>query len=316
MKNTIFATQEDHQEIETFINVFFNDNPTGIMVLDASNKVLYHNSMIEHIFENDFDAINSTMGNFMKCSYLEDVQVCGTTRKCPNCSIRNAVNNVKEYNCVEKGVQINKTFLLNGKPSVKWLSASFFPFNYQSKRLTVVSMIDTTELVRLRMESDLNSDQANAGQMKHSYEFHDQVIDALSKNIGNSTLIQIEMPETEKTLKAFGTLWKKEFINSLYNYLMALDETDKIICKCESDKFMIFYPESFNNFDFLEAYLIQYENGLVPLKNDFVIKGLHIHITENRLISLLESDSVHLEYFKLLSQLDTSNHLEIKTHNL
>lgn len=316
MKNIFDATQKDHKDIENFINVFFNDNPTGIMVLDAFNKVLYHNSMIEHIFEYDLDEVNSMMGNLMRCNYLDDVQLCGTTHNCSNCSIRNAAEKSRKFNKVVKGVQINKTFKLNGKVSVKWLNASFFPFMFQTKQLLAVSLIDTTELVKLRMESELSKEQNQFGHMKESFEFHDKVLEHLSGVPGKSTLIQIEIPVAKKTFDTFGTLWKNEFIKSFYSYLTDMDNQDKITCACESDKFLIFYTDSFEDFDFLESYLLQYNSGLMPNINHFIIKGVHVETSAQRLKVLVESDLVHLEYFKLLSHLDTSIPLEIQTYNL
>ncbi len=124
--------------------------PTALFVLDKDARILDLNKQAAQLAGHDEVMLHRLCGDVLHClNTTNDPDACGTTEFCPDCIIRNTVLE----SCSGKTVVKRRADLLvqEGKRSYKRVFLiSSSPFEHDGKPMSLLSMEDITELVKLR----------------------------------------------------------------------------------------------------------------------------------------------------------------------
>lgn len=121
---------------------------TAVFLVDKNLKVKKVNSAYKELFEkNEEEVLNKLCGNSMGCSFAEESkQLCGTTKECGKCSIRNCINSGFENIENVQNTYITREFYINGIAKMKYFRIKTKYVNYENEDMAIIAIDDVTEL--------------------------------------------------------------------------------------------------------------------------------------------------------------------------
>lgn len=129
----------------------------GIFLIDKNFKVKYMNKMMRELLKKTKTAeeyTDKTCGNVLECIYTRgNIEECGTTEECKNCSLRNKLTEVFEN---EKTFQIDQTLFTLEKENNKKLTFKIKgqKIKNEEKEYLLLEFEDAEFEKKLKMESD------------------------------------------------------------------------------------------------------------------------------------------------------------------
>ena len=121
---------------------------TAVFLVDKNLKVKKVNSAYKELFEkNEEEVLNKLCGNSMGCSFAEESgKICGTTKECEKCNIRNCINSGFENIENVQNTYITREFYINGIAKMKYFRIKTKYVNYENEDMAIIAIDDVTEL--------------------------------------------------------------------------------------------------------------------------------------------------------------------------
>lgn len=171
------------EESERLMKQFIDFNPIGSLILNDSFEILSINETLKSYFEFDINQDEDYFGNIFKCQYLANSnESCGSKKQCANCKIRNSIINAFEFSRVIKNLQVNKWFFTNGEKVIKWFDMTIVPIDMNGTSFVWISLIDLTELMKYKIEFELNQVLSEEENIIEKDKFHDNVMQCIRTN--------------------------------------------------------------------------------------------------------------------------------------
>jgi len=129
------------------LEVIFDAVPIGMMLVDENRKVTRVNDAIRRMVHRDFrEIINNPVGIALGCVNCNSIaENCGKTRNCEKCMFRIAIENSLCSKKPSHKVEIQPTFIVEGKQISPWLNVNAIPAMIDGDRFTVIALEDITE---------------------------------------------------------------------------------------------------------------------------------------------------------------------------
>lgn len=148
------------RSLENFSKVF-TTVPVGLLLLNE-NLVIQQASktMMTMVLREPAEVIGERAGAGLGCIHSHDVpQGCGFSNLCPECPLRNGVQNV-----IATGESIREkilclTLLINGEPRERWLRVSAEPVSIDNSRYVIVAVDDVTDLVEAKARLQVSEER-------------------------------------------------------------------------------------------------------------------------------------------------------------
>lgn len=168
---------------------FFHDNahlrsiidalPSAIFVVDSNFTIFDMNPAAAELFGIDSDVeLYRLCGETMHCMYAATAKDgCGTSEYCPDCVVRNSVENCRKGKKTHRKkykMKIKK----NGKFSDVYMLITASPFDFDSDHFVLLVIEDISEVILLK---DLIPICSNCKKIRNDENYWEAVTDYLNK---------------------------------------------------------------------------------------------------------------------------------------
>jgi len=301
--------KELSDESDNLIQQIIDLNPIGSLIINDTFDILSINETMKGYFKYDIKQTDNYFGNIFKCQYLQNSNdECGSLKRCGNCKIRNSIASAFEFKRVIKNLQVNKWFIINGEKNIKWFDMTIVPFEIKGKNYMWISLIDLTELMKYKIELELNQVLSDEENNIEKDKFHDNVMECIRTNcyIGDEAyLTLIELKHSQDIQNKFGSLWRDDYISSFYRFLNEQTEANEYICRYSSNQFLVFLPckEGYDFKKLLEC-VSEYQYKQFHMIDSVIIKTIKLRMDSANVKEIVAGDQLHIEYFKALTVLE------------
>lgn len=307
------------EESSKLMKQFIELNPIGSIILNEHFEIVNINERVKNYFEGDINLAENFFGNIFNCHTVYGNQgICGTKHQCSNCKIRNSLLNALEQNQIIKNLHVNKIFVGKGIQQIKWFDMTIVPIEIRMQKYLWLSLIDLTELMRYKLEFEMNtilSDEDNAVDKDY---FHEDVMNCIRTNCytgGEAYLVLIELKHTESVQENFGALWRNDYLSSFHHYLKDNLDVADFVCRYSQNQFMTFLPcKDEVQFQMFLKKLKNYEYSHFNTNDGVVTRGIKFKMNSENIKEIVGKDGLYIEYFKaisLLEQLDEEDIFEL-----
>ncbi|HWQ64881.1 MAG TPA: PAS domain S-box protein, partial [Methanospirillum sp.] len=133
-------------ERNNFLQVF-RAAPVGLILLNTDTVITQANKALsELILLDPADIIRKRGGGGLGCIHSEeDPRGCGYSSSCPNCPLRTGIEAVIKDGVSIHGTVIPLTLMIEGHPSLRWLSINAEPVEIECSSYVIVAIDDITE---------------------------------------------------------------------------------------------------------------------------------------------------------------------------
>lgn len=134
------------KERENFLKIFASA-PVGLLLIDLETVVRQANKQASHLVLRDpGEMINQRTGAALGCLHsAESPKGCGFGSACPNCPLRQAIENVLKKGSTVRDAEIQLTLLVNDRPTTRWLNINIEPIQIDQMQYAIVLLDDITE---------------------------------------------------------------------------------------------------------------------------------------------------------------------------
>ncbi|MCD4712723.1 MAG: hypothetical protein K8R73_05510 [Clostridiales bacterium] len=316
MKSVEFSDALQNGQLTGEFQYLLDKNPIGIIFLDDNYKVAYTNEQVESYFLNDLELSSKNFGNIFHCEFVtESGELCGSTKQCRNCKMRNSAIKSKEHGQTIKNVKVKRTFNIRDNRSTKWLDMTFTPFKLGKSEYTWVSILDLTQLMYAKYSRGHDSKEADDNFAFSKDHFHENVMKSLTMECEDDTGVYMIMMSIKEELQIdnrFGYVWKDELIDNYQEQVENMLGESGHFCRYSQDKFLVYLPCKHEN-DIKEFIKTQsdYKSLLLHLKNIFDFKVMKLKIAKNRIKELSDENRLYIEYFKAITILERTKEKEM-----
>lgn len=307
------------EESSSLLKEFIELNPIGSLILNERLEIISINERIKSYFDGDVNLAGDFFGNVFSCQIVHDGKdLCGTKRQCSSCRIRNSLLNALEHKRVINNLHVNKGFVVHGIKQIKWFDMTIVPIEIRMRKYLWVSLIDLTELMKYKIEFEMNAilnDEENAVDKDR---FHEEVMNCIRTSCysgGEAYLVLVELKHTQSVQESFGALWRNDYLSSFHHYLKDSLEVTDFVCRYSQSQFMIFLPckEEIPFQGFLKN-LKSFQYSHFNTFDGVVIRTVKFKMNSENIKEIVNSDRLYIEYFKaisLLEQLDEEDIFEL-----
>lgn len=297
------------EESLRLIKQFIEFNPIGSIILNNKLEIVLTNKQTNLYFDGNIDLAGNFFGNIFHCQVVSNNEAyCGTKHQCSNCKIRNSLVNALNYNRVIRNVQVNKSFVIDGVKKTKWFDMTIVPIEVRSESYLWVSLIDLTELMKYKIEFEMNailSDEENAIDKD---QFHEEVMNCIYTHCytgGDAYLVLIDLKHTQLIQESFGSLWRNDYLSVFHHFLKDKLDAMDYVCRYSQNQFMVFLPckEKINFEDFISK-LKGYQYSHFNTNDSVAIRTIHLKMNAEHISEVVKKGELYIEYFKAISLLE------------
>lgn len=316
MKSQEFSDALQSGELSREFQYLLDKNPLGILFLDKNYEIAYTNEQLETYFLNDLDFSSKNFGNIFRCEFVADSgELCGSSKQCRNCKMRNSAVKSKENKLTIRNVKVKRSFNIRKNRSAKWLDMTFTPFKLGPNDYTWVSVLDLTLLMHAKYSKGHDSKEMDEDFALTKDLFHENVLKSLTVECEDDTGVYMIMMSIKEELRIdnrFGYIWKDELIDNYQEQVESFLGVSGQFCRYSQDKFLVYLPCRHEN-DIKKFIKSQsdYKSLLLHLKNIFDFKIMKLEISRNRIQQLSDENRLYIEYFKAITRLERSKEKEM-----
>lgn len=316
MKSLEFSDALQSGQLSGEFQYLLDKNPLGMLFLDENYEITYTNEQLDAYFLNDLDLSARNFGNIFHCEFVaESSGLCGSTKQCRNCKMRNSAIKSKQQGLTIKNVRVKRSFNIRNNRSTKWLDMTFAPFTLGQNNYTWVSILDLTQLMHAKYSNGHNIKDTDEDFTFSKELFHENVLKSLTVECNDDTgvyMIMMSIKEEFRIDNRFGYFWKEELIDNYQEQVESLLGESGRICRYSVDKFLVYLPCKHEN-DIQEFMRSQsdYKSLLLHLKNIFDFNVMKLIIAKNRISQLSDENRLYIEYFKIITRLERSKEKEM-----
>ncbi|HWQ67257.1 MAG TPA: PAS domain S-box protein [Methanospirillum sp.] len=134
------------KERDNFLRVF-RAAPVGLLLLNTNTEITQANVAIaEMVLRDPAEIIRKRGGGGLGCIHsLEDPRGCGYSSSCPDCPLRQGIEAVIREGISIHGAVISLTLMIEGVPTLRWLSINAEPVDIEGENYVIVAIDDITE---------------------------------------------------------------------------------------------------------------------------------------------------------------------------
>ena len=296
-------------ESDILIKQIIEQNPIGSLILNDSLEILSINETLKGYFKYDINETENYFGNIFKCQFLQNSnEACGMMKRCGNCKIRNSIMSAFEFKRVVKNLQVNKWFIINGEKNIKWFDMTIVPIEIKEKNYVWISLIDLTELMKYKIEFELNQVLSKEENLIEKDRFHENVMECMRTNCytgGEAYITLFELKHSQDVQNKFGSLWKDDYISSFYHFLNEQIDVNDYICRYSSNQFLMFLPcRDINDFKKIVNSVNEYQYKRFHMMDSVITKTIKLKMDSAKVKELVVGDELHIEYFTALTVLE------------
>jgi len=136
---------------EQYLRTVFDSFPSPVIVVDSDMLIHDANHAAKKLMADEGDkTLKRLFGDSLHCLYArESEDGCGTTDACPDCVLRQTVNEVTQgHHTFRKATRF--TVQKGNKEATAWFLITGAPLNHANVELVILTLEDITELVELR----------------------------------------------------------------------------------------------------------------------------------------------------------------------
>jgi GGDEF domain-containing protein len=316
MKSLEFSDALQSGQLSEEFQYLLDKNPLGILFLDRNYEIAYTNEQLDAYFLNDLDLSSKKFGNMFHCEFVANSgELCGSTKQCGNCKMRNSAVKSKENGITIKNVRVKRSFNVRNTRATKWLDMTFAPMRIGKNEFTWVSILDLTQLMHAKYSKDHDLKETDEDFALSKDFFHENVIKSLAVECDDDTGVYMIMMSIKEELRSnhrFGYIWKDEIINNYKEQVENILGESGQFCRYSQDRFLV-YLHCKHEKDIQEFIKRQseYKSLLFHLKNIFDFKIMKLKINPDRIMQLSEENRLYIEYFKAITKLERSKEKEM-----
>lgn len=310
--NNINFLKEIGKEMELLLNQLINNLPIGSLILDETQEIVYINNKLLSYFDGSLDLTYKHFIKLFNCNFVNmDSKVSLSYHNCKSCKFRKSLKKVFVENKTVANLEMKDIWTIDDKVFSKWFDVSLVPFEYKTKRYVWVTLTDITDLMKFKLEADCFHILNEEDNVIEKNRFHENVMECISKQCqkdGEAYLVLTELKDLELIQDTFGFLWKNEHLYSFYAYLLKLLGPKDYSCRYSNNQFLTFLPCSEG--EDVEKFIGQldsYNNQHFHVKEILFHKIVKIYIDKDTTKKLLFEDRLHVEYFKVLANIEKFN---------
>lgn len=288
---------------------FIDINPIGSIVLNTQYEIVYINDQMKQYFEGKIDLTGDFFGNIFRCNQVEGRNLnCGTAAQCGNCNLRSKVIQCLETTTTIRNILWSNNFIIKGEKVLKWFDVTLVPLMVGSKLYIWVSMIDLTELMRYKIDYEMNHILSDEELIQEKNRFHESVMNCFKVNcqLGSKAyIVLIDLKLVETIQEKFGSLWKNDYVVSVHQYLKELLTLDDLMCHYSTDQFLLFLPcKGRNKFEKIMNALNDFESKLFGNTDLICTRTIKLEVISDFARHIIDADQLHLEYFNMITKLE------------
>ena len=165
---------------DDYMRMVFDILPSAVFVVDYDFCIYDMNPEAARLFDINSDVILRRLcGEIMHCLHArESDEGCGTSRFCPDCVIRNAVESAKQNKAVHKN-QYKMKIQSNGELRNVHMLVSASPFKFEGDNFVLLVIEDITEVTKLRRLLPICS---SCKKIRNDQNYWEAVADYLKKH--------------------------------------------------------------------------------------------------------------------------------------
>lgn len=314
--NTVHLFESLEGESADLFSQLVDLNPIGNLLINESLEIVNINNTLKRYFDNDLELTKKYFGDIFRCGYLNsETEKCGYLVQCEHCEIRHGLLEALESNRPIKNLQINKPFFINGKRTMKWFDMTIVPIVFKKKHYLWISLIDLTELMKYKIQFEMNrainEEELHMGKI----EFHNKVMESISltsKSNCKAYLILIELKQNRIVEEQLGTLWQNELLSNVQTYLKDLIGDEYLICRYSKNQIILYLPcQNMSSFDEITLELNQRMSDFFQYGQFLETRIAKIKYDAKRIVELVETDRLYMEYFKVISKFERLSAVEL-----
>ncbi|MDK2865687.1 MAG: hypothetical protein PWP51_259 [Clostridiales bacterium] len=243
MIHKIFKALEKTQA-EALLNHLLEAAPLGVVVLDDSFNYVYGNEQLKQLIHISEHAKNEKFGNLFQCSVVSQTEsLCGTTRQCENCKIRNTILSAGLLQRVVSNVKIKHSFSAQGTNVIKWFDLSVLPVDVERHQYFILMMNDQTDLMQRRIDNALSGmiGKKMTGDVK--MRFKEQIaglIKGRDDRIGDDVYL-VSIAVGEDWQKSEGQI--REMLHSFSNFIIQQLDQQIVFAHYAPEQLLLFFND-------------------------------------------------------------------------
>ncbi len=113
----------------SFFEAILNTLPLAFYVIDKDMRVCYHNEELARIFQLSENELDTYVGSFLQCNYCFSNGPDTSQVRCNHCEIINQHDQCFEKNIGSDKIEIVHEFIIDGQPSLKYVSFQSIPLD-------------------------------------------------------------------------------------------------------------------------------------------------------------------------------------------
>lgn len=290
-------------------NEFIEINPIGSIVLNEHYEIVYINEKMRGYFDGNLNLAKDLFGNIFRCSQVEGTNSnCGTIRQCKNCNLRNNVMESMEKKTVIRNILWSNNFTVDNEIVLKWFDITLVPMKIGEKQFLWASMIDLTELMNYKIEYEMTHILTDEERTQEKNKFHNDVMNCITTNChsgGIAYLVLIDLKIVSSIQEKFGSLWKNDYVTSVYQYIKGILSTEELICHYSGEQFLLFLPcKGYDTLRKIVTAVNDYKSKIFNEEELIVTRTIKAEVVTDYLTNVVNEDKLHLEYFKAISKLE------------
>lgn len=288
---------------------FIDINPVGSIVLNTQYEIVYINDQMKQYFEGEIDLTGDFFGNIFGCNQVEGSTLnCGTVAQCVNCNLRSKVVQCLETTTTVRNILWSNNFIIKGEKVLKWFDVTLVPLMFGHQMYIWVSMIDLTELMRYKIDYEMNHILSDEELIQEKNRFHESVMNSFKVNcqLGSKAyIVLIDLKLVKSIQEKFGSLWKNDYVVSVHQYLKELLTLGDLMCHYSTDQFMLFLPcKGQSKFEKIMNALNDFESKLFGNTDLICTRTIKLEVISDFARHITEADQFHLEYFNMITKLE------------
>ncbi|MBS7525887.1 hypothetical protein KHM83_04250 [Fusibacter paucivorans] len=243
MIHKIFRALEKTQS-EALLSHLLEAAPLGVVILDDAFNYVYGNEQLKQLIHISDEPHSEKFGNLFQCSVVSQTEsVCGTTRQCDNCKIRNTILSAGLLQRVVSNIKIKHSFSSQGTNVIKWFDLSVLPVNVERHQYFILMMNDQTDSMQRRIENELSGmvGKKMAGDVK--LRFKEQVaalIRGRDDKAGDDVYL-VSIAVGEDWQKSEGQI--REMLHSFSNFVIQQLDQQMVFTHYAPEQLLLFFND-------------------------------------------------------------------------